>query len=351
MIKGRVSIVLLMAGLVGLLVMGCAGPTTPPLPTPMPRAGESTPAIPKSPAKAERISMTASSRGAHDMAIYVGLHKGLFKEEGLDVEMRIMKAPIAAAALMAGEVDYTSASTFQLSTQGGPVRTIMIIRGKPAWWVMTKPEIRTVQDLKGKNIGVGSMGTINQFSIMKVLQLKGIDPTKEVRIISLGGDPATRFGALKAGTVDALLEVAPQSYIIQKSGFPLLLKVREGVPEAVVGSLSATIKKIRDNPDQVKRVIRATLKSMIYAREHKEETVDILLNELKELSVDRETMTAAYEDTVDTLTKNGEVSDQGVVVEIAMMREFGEKVTVPAASQLVDYSLLREVQKELGLTK
>ncbi|MBI2848628.1 MAG: ABC transporter substrate-binding protein [Chloroflexi bacterium] len=348
-----ISLPVIAGAVAALLMAGCAAPSAaPPSPAPAaPRpAGTSVPAA-KPTTQIEKILAAASTRGTHDTAFYVGLAKGIFKEEGVDLQVQLMKADVAVAALISGEVEFnTAASTIlQAAARGAPVRQVMAVRGKPAWHVMTKSDIRSVQDLKGKKIGVGTARSAPQFAMMKILQKNGLDPNKDAIFLGLGGVTSTRLGALRAGSVDALLETAPQHALLKKEGFNELMKVADGVPEWPVGSLSTGTKQIRDRPDMVKRMIRATLKSMIFVKQNKADTVDILMKELAELGMDRDSMAASYDDTVDQFMMDGMMSDQGLVIEFASMKEFGEKVEVPKAADLVDYSLLQEVLKELKL--
>ncbi|MBI2848632.1 MAG: ABC transporter substrate-binding protein [Chloroflexi bacterium] len=336
-----------------LLLASCAAPpAAPPPPTPStsPAVGTQAPS-PKPSAQLAPVRLAASTSGATETNYYVGLAKDIFKGEGLDLRIQIMKADVGVAALLSGEVEFNGSvgTILQAASRGAPVRTVMTIRAAPPWHVMTRPEIRSVADLKGKKIGVGTARAGPQFAMMKVLQKNGLDPNKDAVFLGLGGVTATRLGALKSGAVDALLESAPQHLLLKKEGFNELMKISDVLPEWPVGSLSTTIKKIKDSSDMVKGMIRATLKSMIWAKNNKSESVDILMKQLADLGMDRESMASAYDDAVSTYSKDGMMSDQGLVIEFATLKELGEKVEVPQAANLSDYSLLREVQKELNL--
>ncbi|MBI2848630.1 MAG: ABC transporter substrate-binding protein [Chloroflexi bacterium] len=357
MLRARIGLRLVSLSLIAMVMMtlvsGCAAPPAAP-PSPAPAAPQAvvtpTPA-PKPVTQVEKILMAVSTRGAHDTALYVGLAKGFYKAEGIDLQLPIIKADVAVAALISGEVQFNaSVSTIlQAAGRGAPVRTVMMIQNAPPWHVMTKPEIRSVQDLKGKKIGVGTARSAPQFVMMKILQKNGLDPNKDAVFLGLGGVPANRLGALRSGSVDALLETAPTHFLLKKEGFNELMKTADGIPEWPVNALSTTIKKIKDSSDMVKGMIRATLKSMIFVKSNKTETVDILMKELADLGLERELMEAAYDDNVGRFAMDGTMTEQGTVVEFATLKEFGERTDVPKAADLVDYSLLQEVRKELKL--
>ncbi|MBI2848629.1 MAG: ABC transporter substrate-binding protein [Chloroflexi bacterium] len=349
-----VSLPITLVVVAAFLLTGCAAPpAAPPPPAPAQPQTIGTPApTPKPAARTEKADLGITTRGANETHFFVGLAKGFFKEEAIDLRMQIMKTDVAVAAIIAGEIEFTSAAgtPLQAAARGAPIRTVLSVQGKPPWHVMVRPEIRSVQDLKGKKIGVGTARTAPQFVMMKILQKNGLDPNKDAVFLGLGGVTTTRLGALRAGAVDALLESAPAHLVLKKEGFIDLMKTSSVVPEWPTSSLTTGLKKIKDAPDMVKRTIRATLKGMMFAKENKTETVDILMKELAaELNLDRESMTGAYEDAVDGYTKDGTMSDEGLVNQFAVLRDFGEKVDIPQAANLVDYSILQEVQKELKL--
>lgn len=338
--------------LIGLLFMACAAPPAAP-PTAAPPGEKPLTTAPKAPSTKgiEKINVAVATKGITYLPLFVATARGLYREEGLEVEQVIMKSNIATAALLSGSIDYVSppGSILQSASQGAPVRVLMLFQNKPPWRIMAKDDIRSVKDLKGKSIGVGTKGSSTDFIVMKILMVNGLDPLKDAPIVGLGGDPNVRLGALKSGSVAALLETSPQLYIAEKQGAHSLVDSAEVAPEWPIGGLSTTMARLQDNPDQVRRILRATLKSMIFAQNNanKTETVNILT---KELELEQDVASKSYDDFIRGMAKTGEISDKGLVTEFATLKEFGQlKGDLPQASKLADWTMLREVQKELKL--
>lgn len=345
-----VYLFLMIAAMTAVLLAGCASPpSASPPSTPVTPRSNGTPAPASKPStQLEKVRLAIDTKGASASQFYVGQGKGFYKEEALDLQMQVLGGGPQVAALMSGEIEFAANAgrVLAAAAQKAPVRMVMVVGGKPPWRVMIRPEIGSLQDLKGKKIGIGFFGG-PAYVMMKILEKNGLDPNKDVVFSSLGGEPAVRLVALKSGSVAALLETAPAYFVVKKEGFKELLKMSDVVPEYPTGGLSTSAKKIKDNPDKVKRMIRATLKSMIFAKDNKVETVDILMKELAELGLDRDSMAGSYDDVVEAYPKDGMLSDQGLITEFALRRELGEKIEVPKAADLVDYSLLQEVLKEL----
>ncbi|MBI2849020.1 MAG: ABC transporter substrate-binding protein [Chloroflexi bacterium] len=331
-----------------LLIVGCASPTAPPAPavpgeTPKPT---SKPAI----SKLVEINVAVATKSGGYTPLYVGMAKGFYAEEGLKVEPVIMKTNIATAALLSGSIDFVAppGGILQAASQGAPVRVIMLFQNKPSWSLMARPEIRSVKDLKGKAVGMGTKGSSTEYVSMKILQSAGLDPVKDATYVGLGGDPQVRLGSLKTGAVSALLETYPQTYLAAGQGAHVLAVAAEILPEWPQGGISSTLPRIKGSPEQVKGMLRASVKGMMWAQNNKEETVKILMEQLE---LDRELVMKTYDDFMKGMARNGEISDKGLVTEFATLKEFGQwKGEIPSANQLADWTILREVRKGLNLT-
>ncbi|MBI2848727.1 MAG: ABC transporter substrate-binding protein [Chloroflexi bacterium] len=340
--------ILLVVVWIGPLVTACSVAPTAPPPTPagVSEAPKPTPK-PAVPQRVEDLNVAIATTSGSYMPLYVGIGKGFYTEEKLNVNPVIMKANIATAALLSGSLDFVSPPSLPAASQGAPVRLLMIFQNKPVWSLMAKPEIRSVKDLKGKVVGIPTRGTSPEYVTMKIMQANGLDPIKDVTYVGMGGDPQVRLGALKTGTVAALLETYPSTYLAEAQGSHVLVVSADVLPEWPLGGLSTTMARLKDNPDQVKRMLRATLRGMMWARDNRDETVNILV---KALDLDQELGGKTYNDFMKGMPSNGEISDKGLVTEFATLKEFGLfKGDIPSASKLADWTILREVRKELNL--
>jgi NitT/TauT family transport system substrate-binding protein len=87
--------------------------------------------------------------------------------------------------------------------------------------MVVKPEIKRVEDLRGKKVGVTTFGSLTDFLVRHILRKKGLNPDRDITLIQIGGDPE-RIGALKQGAIDAASLSFPGYGIAMKIGYPML---------------------------------------------------------------------------------------------------------------------------------
>jgi ABC-type nitrate/sulfonate/bicarbonate transport system substrate-binding protein len=130
--------------------------------------------------------------------------KGFLREEGLEVEHIRILGTVAMAALVSGDLDYWSAIGFSVRSamQGLPVRVAGYLPVHPSFLV-ARPEIKSVHDLKGKTLGTSAVGGAPEIIACLVLKHFGLDPDKGVKFIASGGAAETRFAAMKQRFISA----------------------------------------------------------------------------------------------------------------------------------------------------
>lgn len=287
----------------------------------------------------------ANAQEAMDfITIYMGRDKGFFREEKIDLTILVVSAPLAVSALVAGEIDYTSAvgSSLRAAIRGAKVRVVAGIQKNPLWVFMAQPEIKAGKDLKGKTIAISSVGGSDYLATLIGLKYFGIDPDREVSLISTGRS-STTYAALKARSVAAGLLPLPYNVAAEKAGYTRLVVMADILDMPVVG-LTTTTKRIEEQPAQVKGMIRALIKSMRHIRGNRLETVHYAV---KQWGLDQETAQAAYDLASRVLSMDGSVSPTGIRFHMdVILRQ--EKMTreIPS-SQVTEFSLLREVQREM----
>src|SRR4029077_17929279 len=223
-------------------------------------------------ANAEVVSIGISTVGLYELPTEISKRKGFYQEEGLVV----VRTPLHVAALLAGEVDYSTVTGIILSAsvQGMPLKTVMGWFDKPLHMLIARPNIKKLTDLKDKRVAVSTYGSIPHVMIREALASAGMNPEKDITVLALGGS-GDRLGALAAGIVDATpLDVA---YIqrTEKLGFTNLLYLGDAV-HLRLGGFAVNTDKIQRNPEQISRVVRATLKGVRFLRTNKPESLAIM---------------------------------------------------------------------------
>jgi ABC-type nitrate/sulfonate/bicarbonate transport system substrate-binding protein len=158
----------------------------------------------------------------HDGAVYVAVTKGLFQEEALEVELIQVNPRLGAMAVMNGDVSFTTSfvSTFRGILQGSPLKLVMVGQKKGVYFLIAHPDIKDVQDLKGKTVGVSTMRGTDHLVTEELLRAKKLDPSL-LRAVALG-DTAVRAQSLAAGVVQAVTVSPPHDLTLQRMSFPVL---------------------------------------------------------------------------------------------------------------------------------
>ena len=179
-------------------------------------------------------------------------------------------------AVVSGEVDYLTGvgPIVGAAITGVPVRLVAAYVPTLPIMLVARPEFKSVMDLKGKGINFGVIGSGPHIVTRLILKHFGLDPDRDVKAIS-GGPADSRLAALQQGLIAAAVVPPPFDYFAKKLGFNILVRAQDVVtyPE---GGLSTTTKKIKERPDEVKRVIEAGIKASRYIRTEREGTIQFL---------------------------------------------------------------------------
>jgi NitT/TauT family transport system substrate-binding protein len=280
-------------------------------------------------------------------ALYVGARLGLYQKEGLNLEFIVMRTGIHYAALQAGEVDYTTlvTSTIRAAMAGMPVRVVLALNNRQPFFLLSQPEIRDVKQLKGKRIAVSAFGSSTDTGARKILKHFGLDANRDAIMLALG-DTGLRLAALQARSIDAAMLSPPHSFFAQRQGFNNLMWMGDlsgdGQP---TNGLSTTEKKIKEQPDQLRRMLRATVRSMVYVHENKDKALPIVLKEFA--GWDREAVVQAYDFIVRGMSRDGTVSPSTLQEIINEERaSSGRNAEIPIG-QVADFEPLHRALREI----
>jgi NitT/TauT family transport system substrate-binding protein len=300
----------------------------------------------------KKVRMGSSSTNVSFLALYTALHRGFFKDEGIDLEIVYMPANLASTAVLNGDVDYNGAvtGTIGAAVRGQPMKVLLFTVSKPLLFLISKREIRDVKQLKGKKIAGSSPGGSATLIADKVLKHYGLEPGRDVSLLPMGGSAAGRYAVLETNVVDASFLSVPENIIALEKGYNELIFAGD-VVEFPQNGFGASDKKIRENPDEIYRMVRATLRGLqfIWDKSHQEAVTSIMMKQWK---VNDRKMAAEMSRQVSrVLTKDAYVKPESVQVLIDLARESAKVTKAVSVSEVVDYSFLDKARKELGITK
>ena len=255
---------------------------------------------PTSAASQERLKLIYSQFTMTNSATWFAQEAGLFERHGLTADLIYVDSTPAVQALTAGQAP--------LATMSGGLAVGPYLNGLDlvmvAGWVnlnsyqlITRPEIRRVEDLKGKLIGIGRFGAAADWGLRLILRKLGINENKDVQIIQAGGGgPSTRLSAMEAKKLDATVLDSPQTVQARRLGFRVLADGADlGIP-FLQGGLVTRRAYIKSNEDTVRRTVRVIVEAIHYAKTHREAALKVMQKYLR--VQDREALEDAYESFV-----------------------------------------------------
>jgi ABC-type nitrate/sulfonate/bicarbonate transport system substrate-binding protein len=287
----------------------------------------------------QRVRIAYASRSSSAMPLYLAQTKGLFKAEALDVEIIQMNPRLGATAVVNGDVAFATpfVSTFRGILQGFPIKTVFVHLKKGPYYVMVRPDIKDVQQLKGKRIGVATIKGADQLNAEELLQAKGFNPS-QIQAVAIGDGPL-RMQALISGAVDAICVAPPHDLMLKRMGYPALAGPPEvGLP---VAGMFTSDRLIRENPQLVRRTMKTLLRAHHFILENKAESIQILL---KWLPQPADIAEHSYETEMKTLSRDGQMTDAELN---ALIDKLADKKR--PLDEVRDFSFAREAMKELGL--
>jgi NitT/TauT family transport system substrate-binding protein len=300
-------------------------------------------------ATAEAIDKVRMSISAVDVSFLTGglaLKRGMFRDEGLDVELIRMNANVSVTALSTGDIDYTMvfASVVRGALRGLPMKVMASFMDSSTHLLIARPEYKTIRDLKGKTLAVSNYGATSDVAARMMMKQGGVDPEKELKIIQLGAERG-RYAALREGIVDVAVLSPPTDTDAQRQGYRILSRFHEHFKLPFTG-VGTNLRKLKEKADEVKRMVRAMLRANRFVRSNREGTIQTMMEWIK---VDRESAVATYDSTWKIFSEDGGLSESGLKLVIDQGRE-AMKIERPVAnSEVADFNLIRDVQKELGI--
>ena len=270
----------------------------------------------------------------------IARQRGFMREQNLDAKLLLTRSEVDRAALASGNVDYTlrAGSSFVSAARGLPVKIVLLGTMRPFWGLVVRQEVKSVNELKGKSMGVPGLLGSQQISAKFILKHYGLDPDRDVvyRVV----DSGTRIAAMLSGTIDSSMMDYGEAFRAKKAGLKFLVNAAD-LHGLLAGGLAVNTKKLKEQPDQVRRMLKAMTQALKYIQENPEGTQQVMMSWLK---LDHEMAKDIYQMAKNNYTKDGIVQEPMLSsLATTMLAEAGIKNVAP--SQLVDFTLLQQVLK------
>jgi NitT/TauT family transport system substrate-binding protein len=300
-------------------------------------------------ANAQTFKVAIPSTTQAVLAFTVARDQGYFRAESLDVELILMSAPIASRALLSGDVSVATVGGAGLPPvlRGSPLKFLFTTYNRPMFWLYSRPEIRDVQALKGKRVGVSGIGSGPDSLLREILRHNRMDPTRDVTILSLGVMP-TIFSGLQSGVVDAAMLSPPMTFKAEEAGFRELVAFPKEDLVELQGSVLVRDATLQSEPERMERFLRGTYKGFRYIRENRAGTIPIVA---RYLQVNEKVALKAYDQVVrPAMTDDGTLAPETQAKAVQHVLKRLDLKEAPPLSKIFDFSLTRKVIAQLQAT-
>lgn len=295
--------------------------------------------------EAGRVRVAIPSTTHAVLAFSTSRDKGYYRDEGLDVELILMSAPIASRALLSGDVKVATVGGAGLPPvlSGAPLRFIFTTYNRPMFWLFGKAEIRSVKELKGKRVGVSGIGSGPDSLLREALRRNALEG-RDVAILSLGVMP-TIYSGLQSGVVDAAMLSPPFTFRAEEDGFRELIAFPKQDLVEMQGSILVKESFLQSDPATLEKFIRATYKGFLYIKQNRSGTIPILG---RYLQVKEDLAAKAYEQVVrPAMTQDGTLNEEMQKKAVENVLKRLDLKEAPPLSRIFDFSIARKVVTDL----
>ena len=293
----------------------------------------------------QTVNMAIPAR-SFQMVIYpIAQQKGYLKEEGLDQRVIFIAPTTSIQAMLGGDVQFTGAGTSALvsiARGNTPLKVVVATNDRVLQWFVTRPEITSPKELKGKKIATTGVGAVATFMARQVLTKHGLDGNKDVTYLDVG--QGNQLAALLGGGFDAAILSVEQRYVALDKGMREMFFMGNEVKNSW-GTLATTDKLIKENPKMVGGFVRATIKALRYIRQDREGAISAML---KFSAVSRQQATRVYDDIIGTFTRNGAVNDETQRNDLNIIRQVTNTNETLPNSKGYDFSFALDADQQLS---
>ena len=279
---------------------------------------------------------------------FIARAKGFLANEGVDLKIVVMRATVSVPALMSGEIQFAvHGSAMTAAMRGAPLKAIFFTYNTSIMQFTVRPEIKKPEDLRGKVIAISSPGGSQDQATRLILKKFGLDPDRDVKLLAIGDSKARVIG-METGQITGSANNIDIAAELVRKGYRIIANSAEVYPVPFSG-MASNDQFLRKSPENAKKWLRGHVRALLFMRQNPDEAAQIAARELK---LERDVAQEALKQALGFMSAEdpGGSTEQGLRLQIQYNSERlsidPEKVKT---SDVADFTLLREVQRELGI--
>jgi ABC-type nitrate/sulfonate/bicarbonate transport system substrate-binding protein len=295
----------------------------------------------------ERIRISYSSGGMTSIDLFIAQERKFFQQQNLNAELIRMSANLAISAGIAGEIDVLGSigSAIRSIQRGAPLRVISVTLRRPLFFLVARPEYGSIKDLKGKTMGIVTFGGSQHTTAKRMLALGGLNADKELTAIQIG-EESVLLQALTSNSIQVAAISPPYAQIAKEKFNMKILETSTDKFASIQNGAAVNVKTLQERPDLLRRFLRARAQANKYFMEREKEASELLANIWKS---DYKIANDSYRASKPAFTGTGIPTDDEVKEYLALDAQILGIAQPAAPSSIFDFSLQREINKELGI--
>lgn len=304
----------------------------------------------------KKIRIASKAPGESLLPYVIAQRLGFYRDEGYDVDVIVTRGTVTTQVVVSGAVEFSNGGSIPAILGGARLKIIQVSTDKPSQYLVVSPKITEVKQLGGKLIAT-SDASGNSTLLLRELLVKNGVALESVQMRALG-EPSVRLGAMLSGTVDATMISIGMARQLQAKGFRILAYSGD-----YVSSLSANLEtsddKIKAAPEEVLRIVRATLKGQMVFHRNANESIRFVMEllRLKDFNEAREIYNQRSKEASD-LAKIGQASEPSMRENIdrvlVQMQAMGAPIRLKGAiglEQVYDFTFVKKAYEEIRANK
>jgi NitT/TauT family transport system substrate-binding protein len=294
-----------------------------------------------------KLTVAYSSRSIAPIDYFIAEERQYFRAERLDVRLVQIRAAVAVAATLASEVDVLGSISTAISAaqRGARIKVLAVTLHRPLFWLVARPEFKSISELKGKVLGVVSIGGAQHSALRYMLRKGGLNPDSDVTTI-LAGDVPTQLQSLASNAIQAAA-LSPPIVIVARDRFKMtvLANVLDEYP-TIQNGVAVTDKMLDEKPKLLRSLLKARARASREFHENPQVPIEVIS---KLLQVDKETARETYLLSKPAFTRTGIVSETEAKEYLKGDAERSKLKEGIPVSRVFDFTLQEDVNRELGI--
>jgi len=304
----------------------------------------------------KKIRIASKAAGESLVPYMISQRLGFYREEGMDVDVIVTRGTVTTQVIVSGAVDYSNGGSIPAILGGARLKILQVSTDKPSQYLVVSPKITSMKQLNGKTVAISDSSGNSTLLFRELLSKNGV-AVETVQLRALG-EPSVRLAALLAGTVDATMITIGNAKQAQAKGFRILAYSGDYV-SALSANLETNDDKIQKSPEEVYKVVKATLKGQLFYHRNPNEAAKFIMevlrisnfNDAKEIWQERDKQASE-------LAKIGQASDEVMMVNVDRVREqmravgAATRVKGPVSlDQVYDFSFVKKAYEDIRTSK